>query len=420
MHTVNLNQREKFANYGFALIWPLGGLIKSLIDFREPIAKNLFWIFCVFYGLVHIYNPEGGSNADSVRYAEGFETMYRTSQTFGEVIDSVYDEDGGSTDYYVVLVTYALSRFTGNTHILFMVFALVFGFFYSRNIWFLINHIRGKFNFVVTILILSFALIVPIWSINGVRMWTAMQVFIYGFLPYLYNRNFSKIWWCILSVFFHFSFVPIVILTLIYLFLPKKNLIFFIIYIVTLFIHELDLESVREKLLDLGFGGSIDGKIISYTSEQYAEELEELKEQTSFIVTFTNNVNYYIYQLFLILSFILLRKKKNNNKLNIFFCWTCTAFAFGNLVSLIPTAGRFLLLAYFFSIVLFIRIYQTYSSYLFNQLSKYLCVILIIPIVFSIRIGMDFWGISLLVTDFFTCWFIDDRMPIFQFISDHM
>ena len=58
------------------------------------------------------------------------------------------------------------------------------------------------------------------------RWWMALQVFVYGLLPVLYEKKYWKLLWCIVTPFIiHFSFIYPLIILIIVLFLPHKSLL---------------------------------------------------------------------------------------------------------------------------------------------------------------------------------------------------
>ncbi len=138
-----------------------------------------------------------------------------------ELWQSFYSDSSGYVDILQPMVTYLVSRFTDNPTILFTIFGLIFGYFYSRNIWYVLGKIHGGITLVLFVFVLTFALINPIWNINGFRMWTAAQIFLYGTLPYLLEGKSKGLIWAAVSVFVHFSFL--LPLTVLVLFFFSKN-----------------------------------------------------------------------------------------------------------------------------------------------------------------------------------------------------
>src|SRR5665647_3087583 len=134
------NRVRKLSNV-LSVLWPIAGLIYSIFNFRAPNAKNIFFIFCVFFGIIFIYYPDGGSTADGRFYAESLEKMYSSTESFNEIWKNLYAGEPILIDVYQPLITFLISRFTGNPHFLFLCFAIVFGYFYSRNLWYIFERI---------------------------------------------------------------------------------------------------------------------------------------------------------------------------------------------------------------------------------------------------------------------------------------
>ncbi len=420
-----LNSSSKSGvNAVFAFFFPIIGLIVSIVDYRKPYAKNLFWFFCAFYGLVHIYLPNASSGiggADGERYAANFEYLAHQDISWETLSNTFYGGGQNNNDIFEPTVSFVVSRFTDNPHVLFCAFALIFGFFYSRNIWYILRFTPNKLGFVAGIFVVSLALLTPIWLINGVRMWTALQVFFCGFLPYLLNKDRSKLWWCYASFLFHFSFLILIALLLVFQFLPHKRLPYFIAFIVSLFISELDIGIVRERLMGLGLT-AFEAKINTYTSQEYAEHVKDAAGGYSWHVIFAKDLMAYVFKALLIVAYFAFGKLRKlavdeSRRLNMLFCAAAFIYAFANVVSSIPSWGRFGLPAQVLSAVLSIVIVQYLNSKIFKKIYLIAAILLVYPIVFLIRTGMDYWGLSLLVTNPLTCWFVDDNLPLIALIK---
>ena len=136
------NNKNNTAVFILTIVFPFAGLIYSLSHWRESWAKNVFWLVCVYLGAIFIYWPEGtiwGEGADGSRYALDLMRYHSSGITLSGVFASYALNGGGQIDFYQPLLTFIVSRFTDNGHVLFAVFAFVFGFFYSRNIWFVLE-----------------------------------------------------------------------------------------------------------------------------------------------------------------------------------------------------------------------------------------------------------------------------------------
>lgn len=410
---------SKSIGYLSILIFPLTSLYICLRYFRKPEAKNIFWFFCIFLGMVHIVFPEGGSGADGVRYAERLAVLHQQAISWENFAASLYST-GGNVDIFQPLVTYLVSLITDNPQILFVVFATIFGFFYSRNMWFVLDKLpSGKLGFPTVIFLCIFFLVCPIWNINGVRMWTALHVFVYGALPFLYDKENKKIVWCFASLLVHFSFfVPLAIL-LVYRFAPKWLTAYFCFYLFSYVIQELDLGFVKSTLSFLP--GFLDSRVDSYTDEEYAGRVAERQGQMSWHVYAANRMAKLALLLLTTMVYIVGKKvMRKDAPIYRLFCFSLLFCGFANIVASVPSGGRFLTVANMFllpSIILF------YVSIRNMELPRYVpavfnvaAMLLLFPVIFNLRRGTDFYGISLLLNPLLAP-FVEDTRPFITTIK---
>jgi hypothetical protein len=194
-----------------ALSWLLFGLSPvialwvSLTDRRSKVARDITWAGCVFYGLM--FNILPGQGSDCVRYAEELKQMHLT-QTSWELLSSTFYQDGQTRfDIYQPTLTLIVSRFTGDYHILFALFGFVIGYFYSRTVWFFVDRLPQKAQLVNFLFILAVAFLLnPGSAINGVRMYTAFYIFLYGALKFFEKQQMAYLVLAGSSFLVHFSF----------------------------------------------------------------------------------------------------------------------------------------------------------------------------------------------------------------------
>ena len=214
MQNSNNNRNPAFV---LALLFPFLGLILSLANWRKSWAKNVFWLACIYMGAVQIFQPEGtmlGTGRDAGRYVMDLIEMHDNVQSFSEVTSTFFD--GRTNDIFQPTLTFLVSRFTDNGHVLFFFLAIIFGFFYSRNVWYVLEKLPDRIPSGIWLLIACFFLVCPIWAINGFRMWTALHVFIYGALPFALEGKKDKLVWSFLSVLVHSSFIIVIVILGIY------------------------------------------------------------------------------------------------------------------------------------------------------------------------------------------------------------
>ncbi len=413
------NKDSKYKLYLFALALPFLSLLTSVRFFKSPSARNLFWYGCIFMGYIHIFNPIGGTANDGVRYAEALVTMHIEPVDIETLSGYFYSEDG-HLDIYQPLVTFLLSLFTGNPHILFMVFATVFGFFYSRNIWMALHYSeKDKIGWWVWVILIMLMLIRPIWEINGVRMYTALQVFMYGVFSFYLMNDKKKLIWSFLSVFIHFSFIFPVALLVIFFFLPKKNLtIYFVFYFLAVIFNEIDIQSLKDGLVDI-LPARLSEKAVDYMNEDYLEVIKERNATYSLYLKIADKM--FRYFSFLAIFFLWLKKQsflENKTYRNLLVLTMFTGAVF-EILSGIPSMIRFLDIPnlIFYTLLFLLLSDKQFAEHKIHKMVKITSVALILPILLRIRIGLEFYGISLLCGNFVSASIINDNIPLISFVK---
>lgn len=403
-------------------IWPLGSLYQALINFRKPWAKNLFWLFCGFFGLVFIVGEVNIRSNDALRYAEMLSYFHQKSLNFSDLLKAIYNPQEGFVDVFQPVITWFISIFTDNPKWLFTIFALIFGYFYSRNIWILLKYTQSKYlKYLPFLVIISFALLNPVWNINGVRMWTAAHIFVYGiFNFFLLNNQRSGIQWIILTPFIHFSFLFPLLIFFAYIILPSSLIVLFVFFVVTSFVKEIDIEYVRDQLTSIA-PKIFEERIQGYTNIDYAQAIEEQTNVLSWHVRFAEvSFSIVLYTCVTSLFFFILRyKKKVYPILFEFFKFSLFIGSMANLSSNIPSGGRFLTLSNSFFIAcifIFLSLYRVSNNYMI--FFKLLSVLLLFWIIFFLRIGLDYSGFLLFIGNPLIAVFVTESISIMDLIKE--
>src|SRR5690606_14644615 len=93
-------------------------------------------------------------------------------------------------DLYQGFVAILVSKFSSDYRIFFSVLAVVYGFFYSRNIFLIVNLTKSK-SIKLAILFFAIIFLKGIWFIEGARFWTSAQIFIFFIVSYcFYNKKY--------------------------------------------------------------------------------------------------------------------------------------------------------------------------------------------------------------------------------------
>ena len=410
------NNKEKYLSYLMAVLFPFAGLIYSFYHWQKSWSKNVFWIVCIYLGLTMILitgSTLEDTGRDTARYVMWFNQIRQSQKSLIDIISS-YGQTEQSLDLYNPLSCWLVSRFTSNPHILFAFYAFVFGFFYSRNIWYILDKHSSSYPKITIIVIALLFLVCPIWKIYAVRMWTAAQIFTYSLLPFLLDKDRSKLIWLILVPLFHFSFLYITILTILFilLFHKVKDLHIYIkiaavILIGSLLLDSLNLSSVESFLKNIS-PGEFEHRIEGYTNEDYAIAVQQSIDQRNWYVNTSNT----IMSLGLAVIMLTLVPKKNRMGLNIdkLLLFSILITSFANLVSSVPGGYRFSIVANMFSVPLFLL-------FIFRKtyIPKYINIVIFalsLPMIVELRKGFDYYTLSLFFGNYFTCGLFDSNKSI--------
>ena len=422
------NRTNKQIAVFLSFLFPFVGLCYTLIHWRESWAKNVFWIICVYLGAVFVYCPEGtilGIGSDGGRYVLWLQEMYDSGIGFRGILD-LYLVDAHTMDLYFPIVCYVVSRFTDNGHVLFTVFAVVFGFFYSRNIWYVLEKISNKRLGFLIILVFLFFLTNPITHINGARYNTAIHIYVYALLPFLIDNDRSKLWWLVTVPFVHFSFLYVVVMATIYVLLPRRILVgnrlfLFLavaVFIGSLFVNSLNLTSVSE-VLEAYSPESFEERIDMYVSQDVADKRAEAMAVTNWYVGASGIIKYWIYSLLLLLILpSVMRNSMSETNYSNLYSFTLIFGAFANIMALIPSGGRFLLVSHMFMISIILLVVTNVSQNdRIREIIKIPLVVLIIPLIVGIRSLFDFFSITAVFGNFITVLLWENNVPLIRYVK---
>ncbi len=401
----------------YFIVFPFYGLIQAMKNYKLPWAKNMVWLFVVFYGYT-MFRPIG---MDSSRYVLKLQDIVANPRTMSSFIDSFFstDSEGNVTfDLYEPLMTNFVSLFTDNGNILFAFFGLIFGYFYSRNIWFLLDESKEeKQSKVFWLLIFVFVVVIGFWELNGVRMWTAAHVFFYGVYNVIIKDDRKGIFYILTSALIHFSFaMPILVFFLYYIVhLPLK--LTFILFITSFFISSLNVSDVG-LFLENTLPEVLLPKVKSYTGDEYVEIIDNLNQSANwYIQYFGKGLNYSIAFLMTVIYF----SKNNNYKKEKSFInlmsFSLLILTVGNLLSSLPSGGRYLLLAQLFGTAVLILFFLKFYSMRYQRAVYFCSPFLLLFILISVRKSFDTVSVMTVFTNPLLASIIDTPIPLIDLIK---
>ncbi len=369
----------------YFILFPFLGFVQALKNYRSSWAKPTIIAFVAFFGLTMVKNQ----SVDSSRYIHKLEEMYNSNKSFDDIKASLYSDEGGQTDIYVTIVTYFISWITNSGNFLFLIYGLIFGYFYANNIWLVLDQSNGKLSRNQYLLLASFALIVGFWTLNAVRMWTAAHVFFYGGFSYLYLGKKKGLLIAASSLLIHFSFILPVGLLVMYSLVRLNFRFLYFFYIATFFIAELDIGFIKSAL-EANMPAFIQPKIKTYFNDDYLEGYEEVIVTVNWYILYYKKLITYFNVIFISIIFFKAELTLPARRL---LGFSLLFLGVANVVSLLPSGGRFLNVACLFSLAFSFIVLANTKVPIITKSIKYLSPILILFVIISIRMSFDFFNI---------------------------
>jgi hypothetical protein len=403
----------KLSYFGLWLLNPIIALYFGIRNHKKISVVLTLVFFCGFYGTTFHVNE----TVDSSKYRDKFYSMHDQELDFENFKSTLFD--GETTfDLVVPLITYFVASFTRNEQILFLIFGVIFGFFYGKNLIFLLNILPNnvkKSKFLI-FLIFIFMLIVPFWSgLNGIRMWTGAHVFFFGVSRLIYKNEKRFYFYVILACLFHFSYIIVTIILISYRFIALKNYvrIYFVLFLISFFTSQLNIGQIK-TFVNNNTPEIFKAKSEAYTKDIYIEKVTEKINNYSWHNRIYRSVlNYSIIWLLTLVYFF--RSNNNNTTINIFLNFALLLYSFANFFSILPSGGRFFAIANMFALISII--YFVSQGYL-NKFANLTILPLLFWIIVNIRSGFDLISLASVISNpilTFTGVFRD--IPLIDFIK---
>lgn len=363
------------------LFLPILSVIIAINNYREKWAKNVVWAFTAFYAY-HFSAPNEG--ADINAYINKFNSYTDQVYSIPEFIRSLYSEGSTTLDVIEPLTSYLISQVTRDHHFLLLTYGIIFGFFFSRNIWFFIERTKGKLTIQALVILLLLIIQIGIWNLNGFRFWCAAHIFIYAALQLIVLKNTKGYIFLLLACLMHLGLILPTFIVLIFRFIRVPLYVLFGFFLFTFFLAELDMEVVRNSISNYA-PTFVTGKLNSYTSEAYTEVVVEKLGGYSIFYQVSKIVRVGIILFFTSLLFIN-RKQLTKDVMYKLFSFYLVLGAVANILSQIPSGGRYLIIADFILYGVFFYFIQNYKILKINKFIIYLIPLILIYAIYNFRI----------------------------------
>lgn len=369
------------------LINPFFSLIFSIRNYFSKYSKNIILLFCGFYGFT--FFPVRDS-MDSFRHRANFvEWAGEANLTFDQFTTRLYSDDVKYVDVFMPLLKFVVSRFTDDVSVFSCILGLLFGFYFSRNIWTLIEYSKEKLSNYLILTVVTFAFIIGPWEINSFRFWIAAQMFVYYGYRYLVLKKKRHLIGLLVTPFIHFGFFFTIIIFGAYKLIGNRPRVYFIMLMAALVLNNFPIFNVQSMIPQTSLEG-INKKTSSYTSEGYIEERAEAATALNWYVAF--KVKPLTYTTFLIAFFLFLKRRKELLKSQFLslFCFTIFLMSISfAIMGEVPTFFRYfrlsLLLFYGFLFLFLANADQTW----YKKFYRLHLVVAVFFMIIEVRIWFD-------------------------------
>ena len=425
-------QRKKLqtsdSHWFIFLLLPFFASLTALKNYRANWAKNVVWAFIVYYGFTFASAKESLDTADINRYVDDLKELYGRSLSFYDVL-AIFKESG-EADIVRTLIAVIVSRFSQSSSVLTAVYGFIFGFFFTRNIWYLLERLKGRLKGIVIFFLLVFFLIDPIWNINGFRFNTATLVFVYGALPYLYENKKSRLVFCFISILFHFSFLFPLAFLIIYIFAGNRKNVYFFFFIVSVFISNINIGQfnnfMEQNLPDIFLERSK-----NYREEDRVDEFREhdisikVERETGRFIKKNWYAVYYTRCLYWSLTVLLIGMYIFGK--NIFagskwllngYCLSLLLFGAGNIMQSLPSGERYKMIASLLtvSVIIFYLQNQDREKYISKLTTLVLPLLMLFSLV-SLRNGLYTISVNTIIGNPFFAMLTDYNLSLNDIIK---
>lgn len=389
MNSVLAKKNFKF-KWVLFFLHPILAISYSFKKLRVKDTANLIWAFLVFFGWTMVPYLE---SKDSSAYRNKLDVFYNNQEAKEAFVANLY-ELGGDIDVFIQTLIYLMSFVTDNGSLLYALFGFVFGYFYSRNFKFILE-ISAPFKHkrLIIYLLVCLLLVIPFWSINGVRFWTAAHMAIWCILSYFKQNQNKYVIYLLLTPLVHFSFVFVILAFLIWKFTKLNNIKFLLfIFVLTYIFSNLSTGFLVELIKNYApsFAGN---EVEAYTHEDLINSSQIGRVKSNWYVQyFGDALRLGVYTMFFMLTFKHAKLVFNNDIIKKLTIFTLIFGSLCNLISVIPSAGRFtslsVYLLLFLSILFIVKLMQNQMKP--PKMLVFSNLILLFWLIVNIRDGFDY------------------------------
>lgn len=394
----------------------------------ENVKRNYIFLFCCFFGYSFITKLE---SSDITRYLDNFHIIHSEIQfghTFIKHLQRMYVVEN-YTEPFNPIVTYLVAFFTDDQRLLMLVYGAFFGFYYSFNIAWLMNISFTQANSsnrkLANLLFILFFLIVPVWEMNGIRMWVGINAFIYHTIRHFYMGK-ALFPLMIAPMIYHSSFLllsPFIYIGYTFLKNSKNVTWLFYLYIGILILF---FSGYKLQIVNIDLGGNseaLQNKLEGYNQDEeyFAELSENGGPQGSWFLVLSERFRFYLLTLIKVQFILVISQKIKLSLIGNLEKYLLLLGVISYLIALhpAPSAQRYSLISDALGIIYLI--YVNYKSpellsILINQnVFRVFNFLILFNLVIEIRHGFDVLNYALFLGNPLTIAYFGNDTPLIDF-----
>lgn len=358
---------DQVVKYLLFLIWPLAGFIFSLRRLKSKSSHLVIFLFGLLYAFS--FKVPFGSTLDmamdAARYRVKFARYFGSSQyQYFQGLEDFFSFEG-ERDYYFDTLAFFVSRFTENYHAMFLVVGLVFAYFAMKSFRFLTS--EEKFRFSIACFILAYLFMFKqIFSINGVRFWTAYWIAVYSIFQIHVNKKERFYILALVTPFVHAGYWLFLVILLLGRYFRRFEKVWVILFFISFAVSSVVVEVIQYSIDSLP-------PVLAQFAERKIDPEKFIEERGVVQRSFKTGVRVLI-NIMVILFIRNSKEIKANLKTKNLYLFLLIWMTFANFTMPAPSLGsRFIQLSY--PLIAYIWLVNFYKV-------KYIKFVYIIPVVF--------------------------------------
>lgn len=332
---INGNDRDRKIKYLMFFFWPFGAFIYSLRSLQSKSSRVVFFLICAAFGLcIECKNEE----FDMYRITESF-LSYRYmnfDELRGIIIDSI--NGVGVRDIYEHILYWTVNQISSNEHVFWMIASMIYAFFYLKSLSFILDDKRFKSCLMGFMIVLMFTMPQPIFTVTGLRFWTAGWLAIFCVLQIFIRNDYKYFLILLLTPFIHVTYwIYVALVPLAFVARLSEKLLIIIFFLSYPFSY-LSMSFVSDAINMNILPPSLEMVALSYTGDAHLEEFNRQGTGWFWLSEMFDTIlnTYYLVMAYWIVKHKNMITDKQDKYLLIFIL---VVYSFANFTLLVPHLG---------------------------------------------------------------------------------